>query len=103
MKKLLFLMLCAAFAVTASANLTGTQVKKAYVPKTRTAVEQKYRAVQGVVPTVKPMMRLEPGEEIPEGYAAITLEHTGSASIHSTRKSRQRDMLRSMGKLRSIG
>ena len=75
MRKLLFLVLCAAVAVSASANLTGTKIKKTFVAKERTAVEQQCRTVKGVVPTTLPIKFMNPAkDDVPEGYAAVTLE-----------------------------
>ena len=75
MKKFLFLLLCAVVAVSASANLTGTKIKKAVVAKERTAIEQQCRTVKGVVPTTLPIKFMNPAkDDVPEGYASVTLE-----------------------------
>ena len=74
MKKFLFLMLCAAVAVSASANLNGTKIKKTVVAQ-RGAIEQQYRTAKVVVPTAQPIKFKAPAKaDVPEGYASITLE-----------------------------
>ena len=67
-------MLCAAVAVSASANLNGTKIKKTVVAQ-RGAIEQQYRTAKVVVPTAQPIKFKAPAKaDVPEGYASITLE-----------------------------
>ena len=75
MKKLLFLLLSAAVAVSASAGITTSIDKKvAKMDRSKSKTEQVVRVANGdVVSTPAPQFRAPAKVDIPEGYCAVTL------------------------------